>query len=171
MRGRRPKQESRATEFRRALIAWKQSPESSRPSLRALAYALRTSHQLLAFYLNGLDEWQGREYLWQASNIRSIANAERRHLSQWEENQIHSLTRAGVSAIAGAMLRNSIKRMRKESEHRALCWQEIKSLTMLARRFPEAQELLQKCSHNGVKSVKNNLPPISTGVAKSFRQA
>jgi hypothetical protein len=171
MRGRKPKQESRATELRRILIEWKQAPEPSRPSLRALACELGTSHQLLAFYLNGLDEWQGREYLRQATKIRAAANSERRHLSQYEENQIHSYTRAGVRAIAGAALRDSIKRMRKESKHRGLCWHEIKSLKILAPGFPEAQELLQKCSQSGVKTAKNNLPPISTAVAKSFRHA
>jgi hypothetical protein len=35
--GRKPKQDSRSAEFRGRLIAWKQTPESSRPSLRALA--------------------------------------------------------------------------------------------------------------------------------------
>lgn len=50
-RGRKPAHESRATEFRRKLIEWKQTPESSRPSLRALARELGTSHQLLTFYL------------------------------------------------------------------------------------------------------------------------
>jgi hypothetical protein len=169
--GRKPANESRARELRQELMAWKQTPEWSRSSLRTLARELGTSHQLLAFDLNGLDEWQGREYLRQASKIRSLANEESRHLSPWEENQIHSFTRAGVSAIAGAILRNSIRRMRKESERHKLCWQEIKSLTMLARRFPEAQELLQKCSQAGVKNAKNNLPPSAPDIAKSFRQA
>ena len=47
MKGRKPKQESRAMEFRRELLAWKQIPEASRPSLRSLACDLGTSHQLL----------------------------------------------------------------------------------------------------------------------------
>src|SRR5580692_10627049 len=62
MRGRKPKQESRATELRRILIEWKQAPASSRPSLRSFACELGTSHQLLAFSLKGLDEWQGQLY-------------------------------------------------------------------------------------------------------------
>jgi len=36
-RGRKPKEESRAEELRQALLAWKQTPEDLRPSLRALA--------------------------------------------------------------------------------------------------------------------------------------
>jgi PNKP adenylyltransferase domain, C-terminal region len=63
MRGRKPEQESRATEFRQRPVAWKQVPELARPSLRALTRQLGTSHQLLTFYLNGLDLWQGHEYL------------------------------------------------------------------------------------------------------------
>lgn len=54
--GRKRNQESRATEFRRGLIEWKQTPEPSRPSLRALARDLGTSHQLLAFYLKDLEK-------------------------------------------------------------------------------------------------------------------
>jgi hypothetical protein len=154
MSGRKPRQESRATELRRILIEWEQAPESSRPSLRSLACELGTSHQLLAFFLKGLDEWRGQQYLREASQIRSVASAEGRQLTEWEEQRAYACTRAGVQAIAGAMLRSSIARMRKESERRALCRQEIKSLTMLARQFPEAQELLQKCSPDGLKKRK-----------------
>lgn len=59
--GRRRAQESRGTEFRRKLIEWKQTPDSSRPSLRAVARELGTSHQLLAFYLEGLEKRQAEE--------------------------------------------------------------------------------------------------------------
>jgi hypothetical protein len=56
MSGRKTEQESRATEFRQRLMAWKQTPESQRPSLRALARELGTSHQLLKHYLDGLEK-------------------------------------------------------------------------------------------------------------------
>jgi hypothetical protein len=169
--GRKPANESRARELRQELMAWKQTPEWSRSSLRTLARELGTSHQLLAFFLKGLDEWQGWQYLREASQIRSAARDEGRPLTEWDAQRAEAFTRAGIQTVTGAILRNSIERMRKESEHRALCWQEIKSLTMLARRFPEAQELLQKCSQNLVKRAKNNLPPTSTKVAKSLRRA
>jgi hypothetical protein len=61
MRGRKIKQESRAAELRWKLVAWKQTPESSRPSLRALACELGTSHQLLSHYLDGLEQWEYNE--------------------------------------------------------------------------------------------------------------
>jgi hypothetical protein len=50
--------ESRSTEFRQRLIEWQCLPKSARPSLRALARGLNTTHQLLSFYLMGLDRWR-----------------------------------------------------------------------------------------------------------------
>jgi hypothetical protein len=93
-RGRKPNQESRSAELRRRLIAWKQIPESQRPSLRALACELGTSHQLLSHLLNGLEAWQEEERYREAKNrckeIRSRAEAEKRPLSPWEEEQIRA---------------------------------------------------------------------------------
>lgn len=60
-RGRKPVGESRAPEIRARLMEWKQTPESLRSSLRALAAEIGTSHQLLSFYLQRLEEWQGTE--------------------------------------------------------------------------------------------------------------
>ena len=57
MRGRKPKQESRSTEIRQRLVEWSQTPASARPSLRALARELGTTHQLLGHYLDRLEEW------------------------------------------------------------------------------------------------------------------
>jgi hypothetical protein len=47
-------------EFRQALLRRKQTTESSRPSLRALARELGTAHQLLSFYLKELPEWPAK---------------------------------------------------------------------------------------------------------------
>jgi hypothetical protein len=55
MRGRKTKQESRSAELRQRLIAWKQTPESLRPSLRALARILGTS----APTAKALPRWAG----------------------------------------------------------------------------------------------------------------
>lgn len=168
--GRKPSHESRATEFRRELIEWKQNPESSRPSLRALARELGTSHQLLAFYLMGLGEWQAREYWRQAREIRARAMDENRDLTSWEEQQARAYDRAGAGTMAQFMLLDSIERMKKESEHRPLVWQEIKVLKIFARQFPEAQELLQNCSQSSAKNQQNNLPVSSSRAAKFFRR-
>jgi hypothetical protein len=153
-RGRKPMQESRATEFRRKLIEWKQTPESSRRPQRALARELCTSHQLLAFYLKGLEKWQGEECWGQAREIRARAIAEDRPLTQWEDQQARAYDRAALHFTPGYMLRYSIKRMKKDSERGPLCWHDIQSLKMLAPKFPEAQELLEKCLQNGIKKRK-----------------
>jgi|HubBroStandDraft_6_1064221.scaffolds.fasta_scaffold289214_3 hypothetical protein len=147
-------QDSRALELRRKLIEWKQTPESSRPPLRALARELGTSHQLLAFYLNGLEKWRGEEYWRQAREIRARAIAEDRPLTQWEDQQALAYDRAALHFTTGYMLRYSIKRMKKDSERGPLCWHDVQSLKMLAPKFPEAQELLEKCLQNGIKKRK-----------------
>ena len=59
-RGRKPKEESRAEELHEKLAAWRQIPESSRPSLCKLADQLGTSEQLLSHYLKTQDEWEAR---------------------------------------------------------------------------------------------------------------
>jgi hypothetical protein len=168
--GRKPAHESRATEFRHSLTAWKRTPESSRPSLRALARELGTSHQLLTFYLKRLDRWQANEYWRQAREIRARAISEDRSLNLWEEQQVHAYIRAGVRATVGPMLLDVIKRLKEESERRPLVWQEIKSLKILAPGFSEARDLLQKCSKSSVKARKNNLPAVPCDAAKSFRR-
>ena len=81
MRGRKLKPESRGTEIRAKLAEWKRTPESSRPSLRALACDLGTSHQLLSFYLKDLGKWQRAEYWRQGREIRERAIAEGRPLT------------------------------------------------------------------------------------------
>jgi hypothetical protein len=147
-------QDSRALELRRKLIEWKRTAESSRPPLRALARELGTSHQLLAFYLNGLEKWQGEEYFRQAREIRARAIAEDRPLTQWEDEKARAYDRAALHFTTGYMLRDSIKRTKKDSERGPLCWHDIQSLKMLASKFPEAQELLEKCLQNGIKKRK-----------------
>src|ERR1700680_2645536 len=85
-RGRKSKYESRAPELRQKLIVWKQTAESLRSSLRALARELGTSHQMLAYLLDGLEiqhamEYKRRdeeEYKRRADEIRARAKAEGR---------------------------------------------------------------------------------------------
>jgi hypothetical protein len=145
-------------------------PEASRPSLRALARELGTSHQLLGHYLKRLEKWQGEEYFRQAKEIRARAQAEDRLLTPWEEQQAHACDRAGVRATVHSMLLDTIERMKQESENRPLCWQEIKALKIFAPQFPEALELLQKCSQSSPKKSENNLPVIPRRAVKSFRR-
>src|SRR5260370_33488139 len=96
-RGRKPADESRARILRARLVVWKQTPESQGVSLRTLAVELRTSHQLLAFYLRGLDEWQRKDYERRAEDIRDRAVDENRSMTPWEESQVNALERAAAT--------------------------------------------------------------------------
>jgi hypothetical protein len=150
-RGRKPNRESRSAEFRRGLIAWKQIPESQRPSLRALACELGTSHQLLSHLLVGLEKWQGKERYRQAKNrskeIRSRAEVEKRPLSRLEEEQIRASDRASTRALIDSILLNKIESIKRKAKRGLLNSHYIKMLKVFARNgFPEAEELLQKCS-------------------------
>src|SRR5580704_5441834 len=125
--GRKPAQESCATEFRHRLVLWKQTPGSSRPSLRALACELGTSHQLLAFYLKGLENWRINENWRLAKEIRARAKAEGRPLSQWEEHQARDYDRAGIRATVASHLHETIEQIRQEAERGPLSWYDVKA--------------------------------------------
>jgi hypothetical protein len=150
-RGRKRKQESRSVEFRQRLIVWKQTPESSRPSLRALACELGTSHQLLSNLLVGLEKWQEEERYREAKNrsknIRSRAENEKRPLSQLEEQQIRAADRASAQALLGSILLNEIDSIKREAKRGGLNSHHIEMLKVFAPKgWSEAQELLQKYS-------------------------
>ena len=172
MRGRKPDYESRATEFRQRLIAWKETPESSRPSLRALARELGTSHQLLKHYIDRLEKWLYQERFRrakkQSEGIRARAAAEGRYMTPSEEQQVRAYDRAAMSAMVAPMLLDQIESIKQADKRGPLNSHQIKTLKLLARGFPEAGELLQK-SQSSLKNQKNNLPAISASAAKSFR--
>jgi hypothetical protein len=91
MKGRKCIEESRATELRQRLIEWQCLPKSARPSLRALARELNTTHQLLSFYLTGLVRWRFAKDLEQfranakARGIAVTPRHEQRYL-EWLRN-------------------------------------------------------------------------------------
>jgi len=137
--GPKPKEESRATELRQALIAWKQIPEGSRPSLRFLALQLRTSHQLLTHFLNTIDEWGLEERIRlakeRAEHIQARAQAEGRRMSGPE----------AFGAIVGPALLEMIAKIQQELKLGPVDSHRIKTLKILANRYPEARDLLHKC--------------------------
>lgn len=137
-RGRKPAYESRATEFRRELVIWRQTPESMRPTLRELAIKFGTNHQLLSFYLKGLPIWQAEE---KAKQIRARAKAEGREMTM----------RECYDAIIKPGLFRKIEELRQAANRGPLNYWQIKMLKLLARRFPDAQELLQKHLHCALK--------------------
>ena len=141
-RGRKPRYESRAAEFRQRLIVWKQTPESMRLSLRALAADLGTSHQLLAHYLDGLERWRANE---ESKRIRERAKAEGREMT----------VRECIDSIVTPGLFDQIERIRQEAKRGPLHRLQFKMLEQLAKQgFPGAQEVLQKCASAGLKKRK-----------------
>jgi DNA-binding transcriptional regulator YhcF (GntR family) len=141
--GRKPVTESRATELRQALVTWEQTPESMRPSLRALAKELNTSHQLLQHYLEGLEEWQCRERYRvakatvdkKAEGILSRAKAENRELT---------LREYGDAFVVPGFV-GKIEELRQEAKRGPLHSGWFKLLEMFAKRgAPEMQELAQE---------------------------
>ena len=142
-RGRRPKYESRATELRARLVTWKQIPESGRPSLRALARELGTSHQMLTYYLRSLDRWQTEE---RAKWIRARAKTEGREMT---------LRECGDAIIVPCFLRQ-IEDLRQAAKRGPLHRDEIKIARLLAQqRLPGAQELLEECLRADAKERKS----------------
>jgi hypothetical protein len=143
MRGRKTKKESRAGEIRARLLVWKQSPESSRPSLRALAAETGVSHQLLSFYLKGLGEWQYTERYRtakqraneKADEIRARAKAENREMT----------LRECFDVIVTPGLLDQIESIRQEAKGGPLNYWQIEMLKLFAKQgYPEAKELLEK---------------------------
>jgi hypothetical protein len=129
MRGRKTKQESRAAEFRERLLAWKQTPESMRPSLRAFAVELGTSHQMLTYYLDGLDSWQAEE---RAKRIRARAEAEGREMTLPE----------CCDAIIAPGLYRQIEKLKQAAKRGPLNYWQIKMLKLFTKQgFSGAKEI------------------------------
>ena len=157
--GRKPAQDSRATEFRRELIEWKQTPESSRPSLRELARMLGTSHQLLKHYLDGLEKWRYKERYRMATEesdqIFARAIVEGRPMTQSEEQRSHACAIAVIRAKAGCLLLESLAKLKEQARRGPLHPTEFKIVKIFATQgLPGAQELLQKCLRDGVMKRK-----------------
>ena len=145
-RGRKPKEESHAEESHEELAAWRQMPESSRPSLRKLADQLGTSEQLLSHYLKTQDEWDANR---QAAKCQASGDA-RGWLYWWRRAALCELVRkierrwSVAGSDAGRRLSRGLKRIeakfrREERET------DLKSLKMFASAgIPRAQEVLAK---------------------------
>lgn len=176
--GRKPSSQSRAKEFRQRLSAWKRMPETSRPSLRAMATEIGTSHQLLSFYLRRWDKWQAKEYRRRADDLRARAEAEGRYLNQWEEGQVAAYQRAAFHSMLDSVLAEAVPamliRLKADAKTGKLSRQQLKVLGSLARQgFSAAQKILQGYSGGATadraKPVKNNLPVVRVVFPKSFR--
>lgn len=151
-RGRKPIGESQASAIRTRLVSWRQMPETSRISLRALASELGTSHQLLTFYLKGLDKWQTAEYQRRAKAIRDRARAEDRYMTPRERSQEISLGRSALVCMMDEILAPTLKQLEVDAKAGALPKQALKMVVFLARRgVPIAKKILEE--------RQTNLPP------------
>jgi hypothetical protein len=163
-RGRKPTDKSRAVEIRTKLLAWNQTPKSQRVSLRALALALGTSHQLLCFYLRSLGRWQAKDYRRRARAIRELAAEEDREMTPWEESQAKALERESLRYLLDSALASAYRRYEAEFRTKntaSLTRNELRFLNVLARHnVPFAQKLLMR---------RNNLPAKPAMHAKSFK--
>jgi hypothetical protein len=131
--GRKPAYESRATELRQRLIVWKQMPIALRPSLRAFAIQLGTSHQILSYYLGGLDTLGAEQ---EAKRIRARAEAEGRPMT----------FRETLQAMLISTNAKWIVELRKAAKRGPLKSDRFKFLNELVRQgLPGAKEILEKC--------------------------
>jgi hypothetical protein len=154
-RGRKPIGESQASAIRARLVSWRRMPETSRISLRALASELGTSHQLLTFYLKGLDNWQKADYQRRAKAIRDRARAENRYMTPWERSQEISLQRSALVCMMDEILAPTLKQLEADAKAGALSKRALKIVVFLARRgVPIAKKILEK--------HQINLPPQPT---------
>ena len=150
--GRKAGQESRAAEFRQRLVIWKQTPESSRPSLRALARELDTSHQLLEHYLDGLEEWQAVER-YRMAKQRAQERARKIEACAAAEGREMTIRECCDVIITPGVL-DQIEKLRQQAKRGPLHSAEFKILEIWAKHFPAAQELLDRRQEIGVKAKK-----------------
>jgi hypothetical protein len=145
-RGRKPAIESRAAEFCTRLLAWKQTPEPQRISLRALAIEIGTSHQLLGSYLRRWDKRQAREYRRQAKEIRIRAEAETRSGIVTEmQRQAQALEKAAFQSMIGSVLDDTVRQLKLKTRGNQLSRSELRILRLLSSRgFCEAREVLDR---------------------------
>ena len=161
--------ESRANEIRMRLTDWRRLPESSRPSLRALARELGTSHQLLGHYLRHWEVWQAKEYQRQANELRRRARAEARPWVMDEMlRQARAYDQAAFRSTIEFPLGKLFSKLQRDPKARPLTRGQIRVLRFLASRgIAKAREILERWGT--AKNQQNNLPLPRSRTAKSFQ--
>jgi len=138
-RGRKPADESQAAAMRTRLISWSQAPEDLRPSLRALAEELGTSHQLLSFYLRGLSKWQQQEYHRKAQEIRDKGLG----MTYADEQQMIAYERAALNCMLNRALDGFLEKLTAEAKVEGWTRKRIQLVERAAcKGHPAAQKLL-----------------------------
>jgi len=145
--GRKRTDESPATAIRTRLVAWRQEPETQRPSLRALAEELSTNHQLLSFYLKGLNTWQRVEYHRKAQEIRSKGLG----MTWADEQQAIAYDRAALQLMLDDALEPTFQRLEADAKAGKLTRNELRFVNLAARRgMPRAQKIKQALAGRGL---------------------
>jgi hypothetical protein len=152
---RKPKELSRANEFRQALVEWRRAPQGIRPSLRDLAKQLGTSHQLLSHLLTGLDLWLAHQTYNAAAQIKTRARHENRLLTQDEIWTSENLERTAVRLHIGSLITDSLREVRKKADDgEALDYVDVEKIRMSARqRHPIAVELLARIKAGAIETI------------------
>ena len=146
-KGRKPANESRAEVICTRLVSWSQAPEGQRPSLRALAKELGTSHQLLSFYLKGLNKWRRKEYLRRAQVIRDKGLG----MTWTDEQQALAYERAAFQLMLDDALEPTFQRLEEGAKAGNLKPQELKMVSLAARRgMPRALKIKQDLARRGI---------------------
>jgi hypothetical protein len=87
--------------------------------------------------------------------IRARAIAERRPMTEWEKQRVHSCTIASLRALGASAFHDNMERIRQDAKRGPLHPEQIKMLRLFVRYgYPGAPELLQKCLEVGVKEGK-----------------
>jgi hypothetical protein len=138
--GRKPADQSRADEICARLATWQQQPAEQRPSLRALATELGTSHQMLSFHLKGLDRWQQQEYHRKAREIRDRGLG----MTYADEQQMIAYERAALNCMLNRTLDGTLERVAQEAKAQGWTRKHVEFVKLAARKgHPSAQKLLQ----------------------------
>lgn len=168
--GRKPSCESRAEEFRQHLSAWKRSIVS-RPSLRALARELGTSHQLLCHYLKTWLKWEARDYRRRASEIRARARIEHRHLTSSEQLEATEYDRAALRETITDSIESMFKGLlKKVKAGNSPSKSEMRFVRIAAKNgVGSAARILDLCGGISAKNRRDNLPAVRVVVVNSFR--
>jgi hypothetical protein len=145
--GRKPSDKSNAAAIRTRLVSWRQAPERTRPSLRALAKELGTSHQILSFYLKGLNRWQRKEYHRKAAEIRSKGLG----MTYADEQQALAYDRAAFQLMVDDALERTFQRLEESAKTGNLNAQELKLVNLAARKgLPRAVNIKHALARCGL---------------------
>lgn len=143
-------------------MAWKRTPEFSRPSLRALARELNTSHQLLKHYLGGVEEW---EYDARYRAAKEMAQTKANEISARAKAENREMTmRESLDVLVTPGMLDQIEGIRQEAKRGRLNWAHLKMLKIWARHFPQAKEVLEKYSKSALP--KKRFMEIVKGTAR-----